>query len=67
MVPTGVIIIQFAHNVVHPTKCIVMVTVLDVMHVVILIAIFVILPPEKLVEDVKVDMAFLCILSEVNA
>ena len=51
----------------HPTKCIVMVTVLDVMHVVIQIAIFVILHPGKLVEDVKVDMAFYCILSEVLA
>ncbi len=62
-------LIQFAHNVMCPIRYIVIVMDLDqilhVMHVVILIAIFVILPPGKLVEVVKVDMAFYCTLFKI--
>jgi hypothetical protein len=70
MIPTGLILIQFAHNVMCPIRYIVTAPdmdqiILDVMHVVILIVIFVILPPGKLVEVVKVDMAFYCTLSEI--
>ncbi len=63
------ILIQFAHNVMCPIsymlKQIYLEQILDVMHVVILIAIFVILPSGKFVEVVKMDMTFNCTLKEM--